>query len=128
MSYDGLAATYGLTRDAVRRALARFEQVAVAKAGRPLPPPLRPHPTPPTVVSFASWYGIRAATDAPGTPPATLREVAAATSPATIQQESTGTQEARSMLARSTRVRAREDEHPEDLTPAGSFWRTGATP
>ncbi len=96
VSYEGLATTYGLTVDAVRRALRRFEGVAVATSHRasPATPSAISGATPPTLVDFGSWYGIQAPAVEPATPSATPPATLAATSPAPIQHRNTGTPKA----------------------------------
>ncbi len=91
VSYEGLAAKYAMTVDAVRRALRRFEGVAVATSRRasPATPAATSPATPPTLVDFGSWYGIRATEAEGATPPATRGATPPATSPPTIQQGNT---------------------------------------
>lgn len=90
---DSAAAAYAMKRDAVRRALRRFEGVAVATlaAASPATQVATSGATPPTLVDFGSWFGIPATVSEAATPPATPPDTAPATPPATIQHKNTRT-------------------------------------
>jgi hypothetical protein len=108
VSYDSLAAAYGVKRDVVRRALRRFEEVALATAGRPVPatPDATAPATAPTVVTLGTWFGICAAAGEPTTAAASPGATAPAIAPATIQHRNTGTPEG---TAPRASARERED-------------------
>ncbi|WP_150106360.1 hypothetical protein [Anaeromyxobacter dehalogenans] len=107
VSYDGLAARYGMEWQAVRRALRRFEQVGLATARRASlvgvsgdtradtqadSAPDTSGGTPPTLVDLGSWFGIQAPSGPTDTPADTQADTRANMSADPIQQENKGTQ------------------------------------
>lgn len=107
-SYEGLSGRYGLTVDAVRRALKRFERLGVTtrRAEAATSPATLPATqaatstttrtaTPPTIVDLGRWASFLGSEREPATSlkaaPATSPATPAATEPAPIQHENTRT-------------------------------------